>query len=65
MAIEIYTAAKSDYAANVGAGAAVEFPHQWPGPKSLEEGDDPKFLWPETEGFKWPDEKEVVFDGVI
>ncbi len=38
--------AKSDYAANVGDGFEVEFPWQWPGPRSLEEGDDAAFEWP-------------------
>jgi hypothetical protein len=43
--------AKTDYAANVGAAATVEFDPQWSGPKSLAEGDDPQFQWPETQSF--------------
>jgi hypothetical protein len=43
--------AKTDYAANVGATVMVEFDPQWPGPKSLAQGDDPGFTWPETKHF--------------
>lgn len=43
--------AKTDYAANVGAGEAVEFDPDWAGPKSLAEGDDPQFDWPDTQSF--------------
>jgi hypothetical protein len=49
--------AKSDYAACAGDGLMVEFPHEWPGPSSLEEGDQRSFKWPESE--EWP------FTGVI
>jgi len=48
--------AKSDYAACVGDTFEVEFPWQWPGPQSLEEGDDPAFEWPAI---------ETEFTGVI
>ena len=48
--------AKSDYAACVGDSFEVEFPWQWPGPQSLEEGDDPAFEWPAI---------ETEFTGVI
>ncbi len=41
--------AKGDYAANVGDTFEVEFPYQWPGPRSLAEGDSPSFQWPELE----------------
>jgi prepilin-type N-terminal cleavage/methylation domain-containing protein len=41
--------AKSDYAACVGDTFEVEFPWQWAGPTSLEEGDDKAFEWPTVE----------------
>ena len=47
--------AKSDYAANVGDGLKVEFDPSWPGPQTLEEGDN------ETE---WP-EAQTLHTGVI
>ena len=48
--------AKSDYAACVGDTFEVEFSWQWPGPQSLDEGDDPAFEWPAI---------ETEFTGVI
>jgi prepilin-type N-terminal cleavage/methylation domain-containing protein len=62
---EILLGAKSDYAANVGNAGVVEFPPQWPGPKSLEEGDSSDFIWPENPKFQWPDGAPVVFNGII
>ena len=46
--VELEVAAKTDYAANVGDTEAVEFDWRWSGPKSLEEGDDPEFDWPDV-----------------
>jgi prepilin-type N-terminal cleavage/methylation domain-containing protein len=37
---------KSDFAACVGDTFEVEFPWQWPGPQSLQQGDDGAFAWP-------------------
>ena len=47
----LHRAAKTDYAANVGDGARVEFDWKWPGPQSLEEGDAAAFAWPERTEF--------------
>jgi hypothetical protein len=43
--------AKTDYAANVGTSADTEFRPSWPGPRTLAEGDDPEFVWPDLAKF--------------
>ena len=48
-------AAKTDYAANAGDQPMVEFDWRWPGPQSLQQGDDPRFRWP----------RAALFSGVI
>lgn len=48
--------AKSDYAANVGDSAEVEFDWEWLGPQSLEEGDG---------NFEWPERSMGMFSGII
>ena len=40
--------AKTDYAANVGAGEQTEFDWRCTGPETLEQGDDSRFAWPDT-----------------
>lgn len=39
-------AAKTDYAANAGDQPLVEYDWRWPGPQSLQQGDDARFRWP-------------------
>ncbi len=47
----IVWAAKSDYAACSGDGERVEFDWRWTGPSSLAEGDDSRFVWPDSKSF--------------
>lgn len=44
-------AAKTDYAANVGDGLEVEFDWTWMGPRTLAEGDNSRFPWPDHRRF--------------
>lgn len=51
LSVALSLVAKSDYAANVGDAATVEFPSDWQGPIKLAEVDDERFKWPGTDGF--------------
>ena len=44
---KVGASARSDYAANAGDQSRCEV-YLWGGPKSLAEGDDPKFPWPDV-----------------
>jgi prepilin-type N-terminal cleavage/methylation domain-containing protein len=59
--------AKGDYAANPGGNRKEPrfFNIGWKPPKSLEEGDDPKFVWPEDDAFRDKNGERVIFDGII
>lgn len=44
-------AAKTDYAANTGDSGATEYSWRWQGPRTLAEGDDASFTWPNSASF--------------
>lgn len=59
--------ARNDYVANAGGiyGAATFWGLGWTGPETLEEADNPEFVWPTDSSFRDPQGQKVRFDGVI
>lgn len=51
LSVQLGWVAKSDYAACVGDALVPELDWRWQGPRTLEEGDDPRFEWPEMQSY--------------
>ena len=52
MTLPLVWVAKTDYAANVGDGDQVEFDGDWQAPTSLDQGDSPRWTWPDLDTFR-------------